>query len=494
MPSLGADMDSGTLLHWLVRPGDVVHRGEIVAEVDTAKAAIEVECFDDGVMGEILVDEGATVPVGAVLAIIDTVADGTSEVPQEPAGEGEHAALVAPSHASVPSATDETGSAAGAGNLEPRGRAPARTERHDRVRATPLIRQLAQEAGIDLSGIAGTGVGGRILRRDVERAIEDARSRTTAAAEARETPRRQPATAQGGQRFVPATGYARNLARTLGVDITSLTGSGPDGAVRAADVRSAQMAAPSVDAGQPAISATAAQPRRAGGPAQTSRGHGKPEMRQAIAAAMTHSKQTIPHYYLSSTIDLGAAHEWLLTANTAVPVAQRMIMAALHLRAVALAAREVPAVNGHWLSDGFHPSATVDIGVIVSLRGGGILAPTITDADNEPLPAIMSRLRGVVERARSTRLRSSDTAPASITVTNLGELGVDSVIGVIPPPQVAIVGFGAVAEKPCAVAGMLGVRPMVTATLAADHRASDGAVGARFLNTIAELLQHPEQL
>ena len=144
--------------------------------------------------------------------------------------------------------------------------------------------------------------------------------------------------------------------------------------------------------------------------------------------------------------------------------------------------------------DGFRPATAVHLGVVVSLRGGGIIVPTITDADSLDLPAMMSALRSVVARARAGRLRSSDTTPATITVTNLGDMGVDSVYGVIAVPQVAIVGLGAVRERPCAVDGLLGVRPQLTATLSADHRASDGATGARFLHVIADLIQHPQEL
>jgi pyruvate dehydrogenase E2 component (dihydrolipoamide acetyltransferase) len=209
---------------------------------------------------------------------------------------------------------------------------------------------------------------------------------------------------------------------------------------------------------------------------------------------MTRSKQTIPHYYLSTTVDVAVASDWLREVNRIEPVSDRIIMTALLLRAVALAAPAAPGVNGHWVDDAFVPADTVDLGMIVSLRGGGIIAPTLAHAETVPLRELMKRLRDAVTRARAARLRSSDTVPATITVTNLGEPGVESVLGVIPPPQVAIVGFGAVTERHCAVDGLLGVRPQVTTTLAADHRASDGAVGARFLNTIAELLQHPEHL
>ncbi|WP_327117509.1 2-oxo acid dehydrogenase subunit E2 [Nocardia sp. NBC_01730] len=529
MPSLGADMDQGTLLHWHVHPGDPVRKGDIVAEVDTAKAAIEVECFDDGTIGEILVPEGATVPVGARLATIEP-AVGTSEPGHPgtviPTTEGPTTATSseAPSNTETPATAGSSPASAakpvrrarrgtrtkgGAVAKRPRPGAGARSspkkvdsaaEPDTNVHATPLIRRLAQEAGIDIASIEGSGPDRRILRADIARAIAGGAGRPPA------SPPRPPAATTASRATVArqsttpeqvlASGYARRLAEDLGVDLAGVHGSGPGGAVLADDVRGAQARLRTAIAGSEVTEhediSVAVGAETAGGTAAPQR---DPDaMRRAIAMAMTHSKQTIPHYYLSSTIDLAAATDWLREVNEAAPVSDRLIMAALQLRAVALAARKVPAVNGHWIDDAFHSADTVDIGTIVSLRTGGILAPTIAGADTTGLRELMARLRGAVGRARSVRLLSSDTAPASITVTNLGELGVDSVTGVIPPPQVAIVGFGAVTDRPCAVGGLLGVRPQVMVTLAADHRASDGTVGARFLNTIAELLQHPERL
>jgi pyruvate dehydrogenase E2 component (dihydrolipoamide acetyltransferase) len=201
----------------------------------------------------------------------------------------------------------------------------------------------------------------------------------------------------------------------------------------------------------------------------------------------------VPHYYLATTIDLAAATRWLAEANAARPVTERLLPAVLLLKATALAAREVPALNGVW-DEGFTPSAAVHLGVAVSLRGGGLVAPAIHDADRLELDALMAALRDLVQRARSGLLRASEMSDPTLTVTNLGDQGVDEVFGVIYPPQVALVGFGKIVERPWAVDGMLAVRPVVRASLSADHRASDGHVGARFLATIDRLLQHPEEL
>jgi pyruvate dehydrogenase E2 component (dihydrolipoamide acetyltransferase) len=216
-------------------------------------------------------------------------------------------------------------------------------------------------------------------------------------------------------------------------------------------------------------------------------------MRNAIADLMARSKREVPHYYLATTVDLAAATAWLTAENARRPVTERLLPAALLLKATALAAREVPALNGFW--DGaFRPSSAVHLGVAVSLRGGGLLAPAIHDADQLSLDELMAALRDLVQRARSGGLRSSEMSDPTLTVTNLGDQGADEVQAVIYPPQVAIVGFGRIVDRPWAVDGLLGVRPTVRATLAADHRASDGHEGSKLLAAIDRHLQAPEAL
>lgn len=216
-------------------------------------------------------------------------------------------------------------------------------------------------------------------------------------------------------------------------------------------------------------------------------------MRHAIGALMARSKREIPHYYLATSIDLHAALGWLAEVNARRPVTERLLPAALLLKATALAAREVPVVNGSW-DDGFRPAPAVHVGVAVSLRGGGLVAPAIHGTDELTVDALMAALRDLVARARRGVLRSSEMSDPTITVTNLGDQGVEEVFGVIYPPQVALVGFGRIVDRPWAAGGMVGVRPLIRATLAGDHRASDGHDGARFLAAIDRLLQAPESL
>jgi pyruvate dehydrogenase E2 component (dihydrolipoamide acetyltransferase) len=209
---------------------------------------------------------------------------------------------------------------------------------------------------------------------------------------------------------------------------------------------------------------------------------------------MARSKREIPHYYVSTQVELSAATAYLTTRNARRPITERLVPAALMLRATALAARRVPQLNGFWENDAFVPGEGVHLGVAISLRQGGMVAPTLRDADTLAVTQLMATLQDLVTRTRTGRLRSSELTGATITVTNLGDRGVESVFGVIYPPQVALVGFGTVRERPWAHDGMLGVRPVVTVTLSADHRATDGHLGGRFLVEIERLLQHPEEL
>ncbi|MFE2183433.1 2-oxo acid dehydrogenase subunit E2 [Streptomyces sp. NPDC059455] len=449
MPSLGADMDEGTLQEWLVSPGERVHRGDPVAVVETAKSTIEVECFETGTVGELLVEPGRTVPVGTPLALIETE-PAEPEKPRRKPSRGRKP-KVTPQPEAVPTTPPEP---APAGVQEPPVALP--TEERLPYEAVPLVRQLARERGVDLETLHGSGLQGRITRSDVKRAA-------------------------AGQPRARITPLARRLAGELGVDLAAVTGTGRHGAVRADDVREAAAGPATAPVSDRAEPARTADDRAAA-------------MRRTIAGLMTRSKRDIPHYYLSTTVDMAAAMEWLREHNRRGPVDERLLPAALLLKAAALAVREVPALNGFWTEDHFTEGDGVHLGVAVSLRGGGLIAPALRDADTLALPQLMARLKDLVTRAREGRLRGSEVSAPTITVTNLGDQGVESVLGVIYPPQVALIGFGRVVDRPCAVDGLLGVRPTVTATLSADHRATDGAIGARCLTVVDRLLQHPEKL
>ncbi len=279
---------------------------------------------------------------------------------------------------------------------------------------------------------------------------------------------------------VHATPLARRVAAELEVELASVVGTGPDGAITREDV---ERAAP----GRPA----AAPPPPPAPPPARDR---SAAMRSVIAAAMERSNREIPHYYVGQRLDLGTALAWLAATNASRPIAERLLPAALFVKAVALAAREVPELNGFWREGAFAPAREVHVGLIVSLRQGGLLAPALRDACEKSLTQLMTELRDVVERARAGRLRSSDIAGATISLTNLGDQGAERVFGVIMPPQVALVGFGRVMEQPVASGGLIGVRPVVEVTIAGDHRASDGHRAGRFLAALARSLADPERL
>ena len=217
-------------------------------------------------------------------------------------------------------------------------------------------------------------------------------------------------------------------------------------------------------------------------------------MRKVIAAAMARSKREIPHYYLGTHIDMSKAMAWLQAENLKRPVTERLLYSVLLLKAVALAIHEIPEMNGFWIDGAFKRSEAVHVGVAISIRQGGLIAPAIHDVDKKSLSEIMVSLRDLVKRVRAGMLRSSEIADATITVTSLGEQGVETVFGVIYPPQVALVGFGKIVERPWAREGMVGARPVMMASLSGDHRASDGHRGGLFLAAIERLLQEPEKL
>jgi pyruvate dehydrogenase E2 component (dihydrolipoamide acetyltransferase) len=217
-------------------------------------------------------------------------------------------------------------------------------------------------------------------------------------------------------------------------------------------------------------------------------------MRRAIAAAMARSNREIPHYYLQTHIDMSRALRWLEAENQKRSIKDRLLPAVLLLKAVARALRDVPDLNGYWADDRHQPQEAIHIGFAIALRQGGLVTPAIHNVDLKSLDELMEALRDLITRVRAGRLRSSELTDATITVTNLGDMGVETVYGVIYPPQVALVGFGKVVDQPWAENGMLGVRPVLTATLAGDHRATDGRRGAQFLDALNRYLQEADKL
>jgi len=267
---------------------------------------------------------------------------------------------------------------------------------------------------------------------------------------------------------------ARRRAATLRLDLATIKGTGVEGSIRLADVEAA------------ALIPKATSPVK--------RGLDLAEMRKAIAAAMSRSKREIPHYYLTETMDLHRPLAWLERFNAEREPIDRILPAVLFLKAAALALHEQPKLNGVYENGAFVAGEGVHVGWAIALRGGGLIAPAIRDTDKKSLAELMAAMRDLVERARRGGLRGSELASPTITVTSVGERGAETVTGVIYPPQVAIVGFGRVAARPWVVDGRVESRPLVTVSLAADHRVTDGHLGGLYLATVARLLQEPEKL
>lgn len=368
MPSLGADMEAGTLVEWKRRPGDKVSRGDIIAEVETDKGIIEVEVFVSGVVERLLVEPGTKVPVGTALAVIREEGAPLAAAPAAPAA--------------------------------PRSDA-------GQSKISPAARRRAAELGVDPRGVSGTGPEGAVTLEDVERAA-----------------------------------------------------------------------------------APPAEPGTSPGPSPDSRAR----MRQAIGSAMARSKREIPHYYVSHSVDVTPALRWMAEFNARAALPDRLIPSVLFLKSVALALRKYPAFNGFWVDDHAVAGPGIHVGAAISLRGGGLVAPALRDADRMSLSELMNAFRDLVTRARAGTLRSSEMSDPTITVTSLGDRGTETVTGVIYPPQLAIVGFGRVLERPWVEGGAVVARSVVHVSLAADHRATDGHEGALFVSAIAELLTEPDKL
>ena len=375
MPSLGADMEDGTLIEWKKKPGDVVKRGDIIAEVETQKGLIEIEVFDEGSIAELLIQEGTKVPVGTKMALIQpSTIEVEKPIELHPIME----------KISVPIIEEKTDTIS--------------------IKASPLAKKMAQENHIDLSKIIGTGPDGAITKEDIEASIKQSE---TAETEKISTP--------------------------------------------------------------------------------------SEAIRMAVAAAMSKSNREIPHYYLEKKIDMTKALAWLQEANKQRTVANRLLPVVLFIKAMAKSLKEVPDLNAVW-ENCLLQKSEINIGFVVSLRNGGIIVPAIPQSDTKSADEIMAALNDLIPRARALKLRSSELSSSTITLTNLGDAGADTVFGIIYPPQVAIIGLGTITEQPFAENGMLGIRSLANVTLAGDHRATDGLTGSRFLSSLDKNLQNPEAL
>ena len=419
MPQMGADMKEGILVRWLKAEGDQVKRGDVIAEIETDKANVEIEAYENGVLRKAVAREGETVPVGQVIAVVagpeDDISTYEAAKPPLPVGEGGgEGASAAPRPAPGPPAAQATPARREAPTAPPSPAASVPATRSDgRIRASPVARRLAEEAGIDLATLHGTGPDGRIVRRDVEAAR------------------------------APAPAARDALPSLTEVDLVE-------------DVPLNRM-------------------------------------RQTIARRMQQSKQTAPHYYLINDVDMTEAVRTRSQINEALGESGRVSVNDLILFATAKALVQHPRFNGYWVEDHLQLHGQINIGIAVALDEG-LIVPAVIDCGRKGLRQIADEARDVAERARRGSLSPEEYSAATFTISNLGPFDLDVLVPIINPPQVAILGIGTARPKPVVRGDEIVARHMMSVALAADHRATDGAEGARFLATLRQYLEAPALL
>jgi pyruvate dehydrogenase E2 component (dihydrolipoyllysine-residue acetyltransferase) len=423
MPALELAQESGKVLHWLKSPGDTVTQGEPLVEIETDKVTTEIEAPASGLLGDVSAREGDVVPVGQTIALI-FAADEARPVGRSPA--------VVPPH--------RAGGAAA-------GPAPAAP-----IKASPLAREMAKEHGVDLALV--TAAGGKIEKADVLAHIAS----------------RKESAADGGAaaRLTAASPKARRLAAERGLDISALRGSGPGGAVLAADVAAAGLReAPS-------------------SPRPEAPGVGT--VWRIMAERMTASWTGAPHFYLFREVNVSRLISWRERAST--QTGARITYTDLLVKLVAAALSRHPGVNASWKDGAIVRNADINIGLAVAIDDG-LVVPVIHRADTLSLVEISARREDVVSRGQAGKLRPADIQGGGFTISNLGMYGVDAFNAIVNPPQAAILAIGRIADHVIAVNGQPAVQPTMMLTLSCDHRALDGARGAQFLGALADLLEEP---
>ena len=438
MPKLSEAMEQGKVVKWLKREGEPVKGGDVIAEIETDKANVEIEAFGSGLLRKIIVPDGGQVPVGQVIGVIADPADDiggvAADLPKAPAAappaEAPTRALpVEEAYKSAPETMAVVSMGAEISHVGGGGQAVAAPPSGGRVKASPLAKKIAAQSGVDLRGLQGTGPGGRIVRRDVETAL--------AAAPAAPAP------------VAPAAPAAPPAAARPAFSVPSRPG------VEFEDI--------------PLTS-----------------------MRAAIARRMPLSKGPVPHFYVTSEVAMDRA--WALREElNALESSARVSVTDLVIRACALALSRHPAVNASFQGQAVRVHHRVHIGVAVALEGG-LITPVLRDCDVKPLAQIAAESRDLAERARIGKLRVPELSGATFSISNLGMFDVEEFAAIINPPEGAILAVGSVIEKPVADGGQLRVGKRMRMTLSCDHRVIDGATGARFLQDVKRLLEEPLRL
>ncbi len=450
MPQMGYDMQEGTVVRWHKKEGDAVARGDVIAEIETDKATVEYEAYTAGVMRKIVAQEGVTIPVGALIAVITD--------PDEPLPDDIIIEDSAPQESPQPAAAP----APAAVEVE---QTAAPTAAAGEVRASPIARRLAREKGIDLALITGTGPGGRIVEEDVL-AYQPATS--------------APASPAGEVRASP---IARRLARERGIDLARITGTGPGGRVVEEDVLTFEEAAPAAPSGDGVATPEGLGVERV----ELSR------MRQTIARVTSDSKRDAPHFYVTAEVDMTKAMDLRQDINDTVSSDNRASVNDLVIRACAIALSRHPKFNGSFQGDHLRMNPSINIGIAIALEAG-LIVPGINNCESKSLVEIAAASTDLIARAQSGTLRNEEYSGTTFSISNLGMFDVESFAAIIYPPHAAVLAVGTVKEQPVARDGQVVLASVMKGTLSVDHRVADGAEAAQFLMDIKRLLENPVSL
>lgn len=423
MPALSPTMEEGTLARWLVKEGDAVKSGDILAEIETDKATMEFEAVDDGVIGKLLVSEGtANVKVNTPIAVLVEPGEDVSDTQPK---------------AAAPAATPKAvaGAPVAVSSPKPAATENAVTRDGERVFASPLARRLAKERGVDLSSLSGSGPHGRIVRADVD-AAGSAPSKATSAAKAA-----PPAPSAPAATTAPAPANADAIMK--------------------------------IYADRPTVEVPL------------------DGMRRTIAARLTEAKQTIPHFYLRRSAKLDALLDFRATLNKQLEArGVKLSVNDFIIKACALALQEVPDANAIWAGDRIVKLKPSDVAVAVAVEGG-LFTPVLKDADKKTLSALSSEMKDLANRAKTKKLAPHEYQGGSFAISNLGMFGIENFDAVINPPHGAILAVGAGIATPVVEGGTVVIRNVMSMTLSVDHRVIDGALGAQLLERIVQHLENP---
>jgi pyruvate dehydrogenase E2 component (dihydrolipoamide acetyltransferase) len=434
MPKLGFDMAEGTLVIWRVKIGDTIKKGDVVAEIETDKATIEIETSIEGTVLQFLAEPGTVVAVGTPIAVVgaagEVISGGNGSAPAP------KAATPAAAPASTPQAAPNAPAAAPVLSAES-------VELPGGVKASPIARKLAEEKGIDLRRVRGTGPGGRVTKTDIENfPVGEAPAAPVAPAAA-------PKPAAPTAPAVPPTAVRPSMPT-----FTEMP-SGPDVEV-----------------------------------IELSR------IRARIGQRLVESKQFVPHFYVTSEIDIAAALELRKQLNASIPdEAGKISVNDLVVKAIALTLRQFPNLNSHYYGDKLLRHKRVNIGIAVALPAGGLVNVTAYDADKTSLGTLAAQNRDMIARARDGKVKPHEIEGSTFSVSNLGPYDVDEFIAIINPPEAGILAVGSAKKVPVVLEdGTIGVGMRMKATVSVDHRVSDGAEAAQFMKYMKDLIEHPMRL